>query len=163
PRRAAAEPEWDWTLRYRGLRLEGGALVTHAAPSEPRARDNRVTYAHEDGVLEWFVNDERGLEHGFTLLAPSAAGGGIVLEVELGGSLVPSVVAEVLELRDSSGARVMRYGGLKAVDARGQTLPASMTLAAIAPSRPLLSLHVDATSGVFPVTVDPLATSASPV
>ncbi|HEX4950248.1 MAG TPA: hypothetical protein VFZ34_26525 [Blastocatellia bacterium] len=58
--------QWRWGLELRGYgfdhqtrNLTGTARVTTAGA--------RVTYAWDETVEEWFVNDQRGLEHGFTL------------------------------------------------------------------------------------------------
>ena len=37
----------------------------------PSVAGNRVAYVRA-GIVEWFVNDARGLEHGFTIAAPAA-------------------------------------------------------------------------------------------
>jgi hypothetical protein len=164
PRSSSAEetPAWEWRLRYRGLD-DGCGTLEETARSLPRARGPHVTYVHERGVVEWFVNDARGLEHGFTLAAPPSASSSVALHLEVGGTLRPHLEEGALELLDASGTRVLRYGELAAVDAAGRRPPPTMTLAQAAPRRAELVLTVDTEGALFPVTVDPLATSATPV
>ncbi len=80
---------WTWGLelsRY-GIGDEqhevgGAALVTTEA--------TRVSYAWGAGLEEWFVNDTRGLEHGFTLRErPGSGTGPLTLELAVRGGLSP--------------------------------------------------------------------------
>jgi hypothetical protein len=54
-RRTDPAPSWSWGLRLR-----------EAAAVPPSASGNRIEYARPD-LTEWYVNDERGLEQGFTV------------------------------------------------------------------------------------------------
>jgi hypothetical protein len=87
----------------------------------------------------------------------------VALRLELDGSLSPRLSDGGLDLVDGSGVRVLRYDHLSARDARGRELASSMTLASAAPRRAELALVVETEGAAFPVTVDPLATSATPV
>ena len=48
-----------------GLRVRGDRLRV-VEPVEPEVNGNRVEY-RRGPLVEWYVNDERGLEQGFTL------------------------------------------------------------------------------------------------
>ena len=83
--RTSKNPEWFW-----GLSLTGYGFIGDIQPVD-QARlsvvENRVDYFRE-GLTEWYVNDERGLEQGFTLDAPPrsgkpASGSWIVLEMDV--------------------------------------------------------------------------------
>ena len=50
------EGDWKW-----GLELEGYDEVTEVQMSE-----GKLSYVRRDGLVEWFINDERGLEQGWT-------------------------------------------------------------------------------------------------
>lgn len=122
---------------------------------------------HQRGALtEWYVNDERGLEQGFTLYSsPPAAGrrGGdatLALEMAPSGSLTAhlTAVGDALELTTPDGVRVLRYDSLLVTDATGCELPARFDLLASA-GQQALRVVVDARGAVYPITVDPLATS----
>ena len=134
-----------------------GGMVP-AAGGVPAADEGRAEI-RRPGLTEWFVNDDRGLEHGFTLDAPPAGRGEIVLRLGLAGSLQANPEGNdgrSVELRDASGQAVLRYHGLKVWDATGRELPAriEVTLGAI-------EIRVDDRDAVYPVTVDPLLGSSS--
>ena len=121
---------------------------------------NRVEYRR--GILtEWYVNDERGLEQGFTLHGPPTVTSHnpdteFIIELELSGDLAPTLAdsGRAIEFVTSGGVRVLRYAALHVHDAAGRTLPARLQLEG---SR--LSIRVDATDAAFPITIDPLTTS----
>ncbi len=122
---------------------------------EPRARANRVEYPRGP-LTEWYVNGPLGLQQGFTLAAPPAAGreGGLVtLAVELTGGLQPKLdsTAGGLSLGDSS----LRYQGLFAVDALGRELPARFRL-----HGSTVLVQVEDAGARYPVTIDPFVQQA---
>ena len=71
---AEAGPDWQWNLRFSGYGYQG-RLEPVPAPIQTSQTGNRLEYQHA-GLTEWYLNDERGLEQGFTLDAPPAAGTG---------------------------------------------------------------------------------------
>jgi hypothetical protein len=90
--RSAAAPDWEW-----GLTLTGYGTVDHLRPVSPAAlsvSDDRIEY-HRGDLTEWYVNNQSGLEQGFTLQSPPAPGvSSLVLELSLSGNLSPSLVEE---------------------------------------------------------------------
>ena len=149
-----------------GLQLHavgyGNLLPTTAAP-EAETTANRIalhhTTANQTAIREWFVNDASGLEHGFTLDAPvaeRATGQPLQLALRVTGDLRAQADTDghALTWRNARGATVLRYDGLKAWDATGQTLAASMKA-----SGDKLTLSVTMTiedaDATYPVTIDP--------
>jgi hypothetical protein len=70
---------WQWGLE---LQSYGFAGQERAVQDQPRVKTSgpRVTYDWDATLQEWFVNDRRGLEHGFTVrerpsVAPVGAAG----------------------------------------------------------------------------------------
>jgi hypothetical protein len=119
------------------------------------AATNRIEY-RRDQLVEWYVNDENGLEQGFTLSSPPAEGESpLQLDLVISGDLTPQMNAtgDGIELLNSEGQPVLRYGGLVAVDAEGKSLHAWMSLEGAA-----LSLIVEDAGAVYPITIDPLLT-----
>ncbi len=82
-----------------------------------------------------------------------SADGRLTFAYALSGARSVSATADELTFRSSSGAPLIRYGGLFAIDARGQRLPARLQLSG---SRLLIS--VADTGARYPITVDPLLT-----
>jgi uncharacterized repeat protein (TIGR02543 family) len=132
------EESWRWGLELAGV--EGKAKVTVDV--------NRVTYRWKD-FDEWYVNDTRGLEHGFTLRAPRE------IRLTVRGGLRPRPIAAGMEFVDGSGAARMRYTDLEARDADGRLLPSRMQL-----SGGEVILAVDDRGARYPITIDPLAQQA---
>jgi hypothetical protein len=115
------------------FRLAGASAVA------PVAAGNRVEYRH-GGITEWYVNGPVGLEQGFTLAKPRA------VTLQLSGALVPRLHGQSISFGD-----VLRYGGLRVVDADGRTLPARLELAGRT-----LTFRVDDRGARYPVTIDPM-------
>ena len=107
-------------------------------------------------VTEWYVNEPRGLEQGFTLTSPPGTRRGneaLIVRLGVSGSLSPRVSdsGEQVEFLDAHGQRVLRYSKLAAFDAAGKRLPARMST-----RRDEVWLEVDDRKATYPVTIDPL-------
>ena len=100
-----------------GYGYEGA--IQPVAPATLSVDGNRVEY-HRGGMTEWYVNDGRGLEQGFTISSrPAAILGGegknnLVLELAVSGDLTPTLTEDglAIELKTEDGVRVLRYGDL---------------------------------------------------
>jgi len=119
---------------------------------------NRVAYAWDETIEEWFVNDRRGFEHGFTLKRrPSGEGERLELQLAVRGGLEPREAGgKALRFVDGSGVAVIHYAGLKVWDADGVELPARLETTAAGRVRVL----VDDREANYPITVDPTAQQA---
>ena len=153
PRREA-EPSWEWGLTLKSYGYQGRTRPVGTA--ERVAGGNRIEYRRGD-LTEWYVNEERGLEQGFTLAAPPGARGEDLLSIELdlSGTLVPKLTEDgtAILFADRGGRTILRYSGLLAWDAGGQELPARMAV-----ERGKVSIRVDDRGAVYPVTIDPIVT-----
>ncbi|MBN1814904.1 MAG: FG-GAP repeat protein, partial [Anaerolineae bacterium] len=157
---------WTWNLALTGYGTAGTVRPASGAPV-PVVDANRVAYRWDGTLAEWYVNDERGLEQGFTIAAPPAGAPAsqVVLEMALHTDLVPALAADgqsVTFRRPSqagwqSGTEVLRYDSLRVSDAVGRQLPAHMHLSGCGQAATCrLELVIDATSASYPLTVDPL-------
>jgi hypothetical protein len=163
---ASTADAWSFALRLRAY----GAAGDMAPVPEPRvtARGQRAelryggTGAADADLTEWFVNDARGIEHGFTLAAPPAGDGPLTFELGVSGRWQASASADgtAVALTTLDGSATLRYADLYVSDATGRALPARMEVPAADPAR--IDLIVDAGDAVYPVTVDPLLTGPSP-
>ena len=143
-----------WTL---GLRLESwgrGSRLTRAAEGSCEASGRRMEIRRE-GLIEWYVNGERGVEQGFTIAsAPEAPGTGeplrLVLAVE--GGFTAEVLAGERDARlvAVEGGVDLSYSGLRAWDAAGRELEARLTQSAGG-----VAILVDDRDASYPLTVDP--------
>jgi len=162
-RARARDGAWQLGLGLVAVGWDGA--MKEAAPAGVEAHGNRAEL-HRGSLTEWYVNDERGLEQGFTLEERPAgtAGSELVLELELTGDLMPLVAGDGRRLdllRPGNPLPVVVYSGLTVVDAEGLELTARLRLGAGTENggRGLRIVVADA-DAVYPVTVDPLLTTA---
>ncbi len=153
---------WSWGLELKNYGFTGHELTPVRQPTVT-ANGTRVTFSHDDNVEEWFINDERGLEHGFTIRqrpsAPPLNSQNSTLNFLLtvrGGLLADdSGDGQRIQFRDYSGGAVLDYAGLKVWDADGRLLPARMETHEAA-----LRLCVDEHGARYPLTIDPIIQQA---
>jgi hypothetical protein len=156
------DAEWEWGLELKGYGFAGQERAIGGEGSEPvvRAEGQRLSYAWDDTVQEWFVNDTRGLEHGFTVKQRPPGAAEALLQFDLGvrGSLVAKVVAggEGVEFRDASGATALNYAGLKVWDADGKPLLSHFQVI----GDTVVRLLVKEKGARYPLTIDPIAQQA---
>jgi len=152
-----AEP--PWVLRIRLAEIGRGGALLQPGPAALQAEGSRVEY-RRGTVTEWYRNDTRGLEQGFTLERRPNGEGELTLVIVTEGGLHPvqDGGASVVHFRSESGAVVLDYKQLTAFDAAGRALPARIEVNA---ARNLIRLLVNDDDALYPVTVDPLATSPS--
>jgi len=164
-----AAPEgggWSWGLELRSYGFAGSQRSINGAPST-QASGQRFTYTWDGAVQEWYVNDQRGLEHGFTVnerprrASGSGASDALSFVLSLRGELRPRVHTDALgvEFRDASGAAVLQYAGLKVWDADGRILPSGF--GPLDPADPsAITITVDERNARYPLTIDPIAQQA---
>ena len=143
-------PGWTFGLALVAWGREG-ALVP-AADIEPRVDGRRVEYPRGD-LTEWYVNEARGLEQGFTIeAAPAGEDGPLQLVLAVEGGLCGRVLGGDRDARfeDAEGNAILHYAGLRAWDAAGRELEASL---AVDGSR--LSIRVEDEGARYPLHVDP--------
>jgi hypothetical protein len=117
---------------------------------------------HRDGlpVVEWYANDPRGLEQGWTVAARPAASapGSLLLELASTGSLTP--VSRPQDGRivfvDGTGAGRLFYGQLEVRDAQQRKLEASL---AVSDGR--VQIRVADAGAAYPILIDPVLQPAS--
>jgi hypothetical protein len=143
----------QWGLRLKKI---GYGNELHAvALTAPKVAANRVEYLY-GGMTEWYINGPLGLEQGFTINhapADQRTGGPLTLELSSSGDLSPTIdsAGTGLLLTGRGGKQILRYGGLKAVDATGRQLQTWLQSDGLR-----LLVHVDDSEARYPVVVDPL-------
>ncbi len=159
-RAPAASPEGTWELRLTPVAWGRTPSLSPLPDAAPRAMGNRATF--DRGVItEWYMNDDHGLEQGFTIASPPAGGdpgADLVLEIAIGGTVVGHLAdsARGVVFADAGGRPVARYAGLSVADASGSEIPARLELA---PG--LIRIVVQDRDASYPLTIDPLLTSPS--
>jgi len=156
--------DWSWGLE---LVSYGRAGTEHAVQSPLRevAEGVRVAYEWDDALTEWYINDGRGLEHGYTVHhRPAGAGltGGtpvthLTFTLAVRGELCPQISGDGRNVTfiNHRGAAVVNYHGLTVFDADGASVPAWFEVAGDG-----LRLSVDDRAARYPLTIDPIAQQA---
>ena len=159
----AANPAQGFTTRFGvdGVRIDpmrGGGWTMHAATLlagdvslplaavAPVTSGGRVEYRRGD-LTEWYANDRRGLEQGFTLAAPPAGSNQFTLALAVDGALPVMAPDGTIRIGDE------QYSGLTVTDATGAALPAHLTA-----DGHEIGIAVDARDAAWPVTIDPFLT-----
>ena len=135
-----AQPDdgaWTWGLEL--VLKEPAERGLHGT-----AAGNRFSVPRTPAITEWFVNDPRGLEQGWTLSAPAE------IQLRVRGCLKPSVSPQSI----SFGGQ-LTYSGLKAWDATGKTIPTHFEATAEG-----FAVRYDDTGAQYPLTIDPIAQQA---
>ena len=165
----AYNPKNRYGIRYgeKGLKLQSGSWefamelqaygqeknLKPVAKAKLNTKGNKVTF--DRGIVsEWYINDSKGLEQGFTLNQPKVYDKTkeLILSLSLEGGLTPQWKSEgqsVSFFKDKTKA--FDYEKLKAFDASGKILPAHLALV-----DNTLQIRVDAKGAQWPVTVDPI-------
>lgn len=167
-------PAWSWGLELRRFgRGDDPAPVPSAAPclSPDRTLQRSVRIEYDRGeLLEWYINDRRGLEQGFTIAKrPGCSATGTVadrlplrLEFAVRGTLLPRPDESDRGIRfvdPTHDIAVIHFGGLVAFDAAGRELASRFEIVGDGPGSSTIALTVDDADAVYPVIIDPIATS----
>ncbi|HEY0547807.1 MAG TPA: PKD domain-containing protein [Pyrinomonadaceae bacterium] len=155
-RAADAGKAHRWALRLRSYGYGERAVPVERA--EVATAGNRIEY-RRGSLVEWYVNERRGVEHGFTISEPLAVAGERVqgeplsLRLAVEGDLRAELSADgqSIGFMDSAGQRELLYDKLVAFDARGHALPSRMRV-----EGNVVVLEVDDTGAPYPLMVDPL-------
>ena len=147
---------WRWGLELSEWGFDGALIETDRAMGVG-ADGNRAELRWSEQLTEWWVNEPGGLEHGFTVFAPPArsacADAPLCFALDVRGELRPLITQSRRSARfvDSSGVAVLEYAGLLAFDANGAALRAWMEIRG-----EQLTICVDDSCAVYPITVDPV-------
>ena len=148
---------WSWGLELSSYGW-GDCEQLAVEPREARLQGQRLAYEWDERLTEWYVNDPRGLEHGFTVHGRSASAvGSFTLALEIRGGLEPRVSGDGRDVvfAKADGSAALHYAGLVAFDANGSELEASWSTDGAS-----LRLHVDDEGASYPLTIDPVAFQA---
>ena len=153
-------PKWYW--RYKFSSLSRGKDLTKLSAPEVRDESDTVHLTYSPSVSEWYKNSKAGIEQGFEIKEKphSSVTGELLLVGDVKTDLaVLSPTREKISFSEN-GVEVVQYAGLKVIDASGKTLPSWLSYSVKGRSKQLL-IHIDDSQAVYPVVVDPLASSAA--
>ena len=151
-----ASGAWAWGLQLESYGFDQDQRVVFE-PARVFADGNRLTYEWGTGLQEWYINDSRGLEHGYTLAQrpdSDCGTGPLILELAVQGPWDCAVSRSGTDVTftHQSGIGAVDYAGLYAFDAMGRELAAWFEW-----EHDRLNLHVDESLATYPITIDPVA------
>lgn len=153
---------WSWGLELKSYGYAGTEISVPDKPvSQSQSTGNRLSYHWNNALEEWFINDARGLEHGFTVkqrpATASSADSTLTFTLQVRGTLSPRVnsIGDGITFQGDTGNTVVTYSGLKVWDADGTVLPAIF-----AKSNDQVVIHVEDKHARYPLTIDPIAQQA---
>jgi len=144
---------WTWGLVTREIGRASGA-VNLDSPSCIDFDQNKLNYRWAKGLVEWYINDNRGLEHGYTLQQRPTGSGPLRIRLDVRGSLTPRLISNGIDVAfvDTHGLAGLTYGGLSVFDADQLPVPAWFELVGNE-----LSIVVHDTNARYPIVIDPVA------
>lgn len=154
---------WRWRYSLKSLsRCGSSQSFPQPQPKDIRGDGATVTVARPHSTQEWYKNTGQGIEQGFILETrplPAAEAGDLILRGEIATTLTVarSTADEILFSNNSD--EVLRYSGLKVVDANGALLPSRLAFTSLGRKGGTLDIVIDDSTAVYPVIVDPLAAS----
>jgi hypothetical protein len=154
----ADAPKWFW--RYRFTAVSRGWARTKLSAQEVKEKQEAVHLTHSSSVREWYKNSRAGIEQGFEITEKLYRGeqGELVLVGEVTTDLDTTKRSREQITFSHGGSEVVQYAGLKVIDASGKTVPSWLSYLERDGTK-YLRIHVDDSDAVYPVVVDPLATS----
>jgi uncharacterized delta-60 repeat protein len=158
---------WQWGLSLSHYGFQGAEQAISGTPAT-HADGPHLTYQWNDHLTEWYQNDTRGLEHGFTVAqrpptkdpSDQSDSSDLSFTLTVRGGLLPAISpdAQTVRFLNASGTTIVTYSGLKVWDADGKILPSHFA-AADSPAD-TFRLLVDERGARYPITIDPLAQQA---
>ncbi len=152
---------WSWGLELECYGFAGSERDISGA-ARVHTEGGRVVYDWGGALEEWYVNDSRGLEHGYTIHRRPRRGcadeaGPLTFTLAVRGALCPEVAPDGRDVsfRHESGVTVLTYAGLSVFDADDEAIPASFVRVG-----KRLRLRIDERGARYPLTIDPLAQQA---
>lgn len=155
-----ASGEWSWGLELAGYGVAGFERTVDM-PLRVETDGPRGRYVWDETLEEWYLNDSRGIEHGYTVRArPSApaSDGPLVFTLRVRGGLAPATDASGRDVSfvSADGAQRLNYDGLTVFDADDRRLPARFSVI----DERHLRLAVDDREARYPLTIDPVVQQA---
>ncbi len=147
--------DWRWGLQLTRYGFEGSERIP-AGRAVAEVDSGQLRFRHDESLIEWFLNDRRGLEHGFILEQRPEGRGELLFALDARGTLRPVVSSDLVVFEDASGAPVLTYSGLKVWDADGRILACRFE----ASGGTEFEIRVDDRDARYPLTIDPLAQQA---
>ncbi|MBX7042003.1 MAG: FG-GAP-like repeat-containing protein [Ignavibacteria bacterium] len=145
--------EWELKMSVDSERwgLEGKQVTASGNTASVENEKIRIQY----------LNNEEGMRQDFIIKQKPAGEGKLKLDVNVDTKLKVTVGADVLMFKNDKGEEKMKYTSLKVWDANGKPLRAYFEKKELSTLNSHFSILVNDADAVYPVTIDPLSTTAS--
>jgi FG-GAP repeat len=131
--------------------------LVHTAPcTRPtHTRPETISYETKPGHTEWFINSEKGIEHGMNLASPpSSMNEPLKFNFKVSSNLRCEGGCENnLIFKDPQGIPTLRYEKLIAYDATGRIIPTALTWDDV---NSIIAWQVDHQGFDYPIVIDPV-------
>ena len=161
--RKGARP-WRW--RYSLKAVKRGKLASRVREATLRdiTQEGDQIKIHRRGLRmdEWYRTTDLGIEQGFTISEPifrKDSPAVLVLSAHVESDLIATRIQQDSITFSQGKDRTVRYDGLKVVDAKGTVLPSWFSFSKHSRTEGTLDINVDDAHAVYPIVVDPLASS----
>lgn len=159
---------WTWGLELTGYGFGDALTTVRGRPDDIQTAGGELRYLWQDRagrrLTEWYRNEEKGFEHGFTITdrpgqarraSQEARDERLNLILKVRGNLFPDPAGDgqAIAFRRSDGEVAVNYSGLKVWDASGRELPATFAVA----GENQIRMSIDEYGAAYPLTVDPTA------
>ncbi len=148
---------WSWGLQLYSFGFAGNEMEL-AGKASQSVDGEHLQYEWTNELSEWYVNDTRGLEHGYTLAKRPVGGSGpLTFNIDVRGTLRAAVNENGtgVAFLDTHDKVMLNYSGLTVFDAEGVIQRASFH-----GSGSQLRLVIDEAQAKYPLTIDPVAQQA---
>jgi hypothetical protein len=153
---SSSDENWTWQLVPSRYGYEGSVYLLDPDPKVVVDK-NRIEFVYNENLVGWYVNDEKGLEHGFDITSPPQirTHGDLVIEMTFETSLVSRSASDgnSIVFLDRSGEEVLNYGKLLVTDVTGRELPAEFIIITDFKS---IVISIEDSTATYPIIVDPL-------
>jgi hypothetical protein len=148
------EGNWTWGLNLKSYGL-ADQIQPISAPTQTTTNKNQLRHQHGN-LTHWFINAPSGLEEGWTIQSrPTGTAKELLVTLAVQGSLAARADSNGARFLNSTQQTILNYSGLKAWDATGKALAATMTTQGNE-----IQISVNQQDAQYPITIDPTAQQA---
>ena len=141
------EKKWELKMKLLPKKMEeNGVRISNLKNKIEIERGN---------LSEWYINEENGLEQGFTVYKPLNEGILQKIDIEISGNLLPKISedGQAITFYNKNNLNVLHYGNLIVKDSSGEILFSYFEGFAGG-----ISIVFNAERAIYPITVDPVLT-----
>ena len=151
---------WEVSMKVEGVYRGRSRVIAPEQNPKQEIKCNHLQYHHKGGLTIEYKNDFAGMRQNFILESKPDGEGPLAVAMELETALEPLLSSQkelVFAERtpEQTLENKVRYKDLKVFDAKGEEMPAEMKL-----QGNLLALVVNDRDATYPLTIDPLSSTA---